>query len=127
MAQHEPVSRIEALCETDDREVPTADHRSSGSVMREIGPDPRADQTIGSRVLGSPPPYVRFWIAGAFQVPSSASHCGQYKRRIKKNGPPGAGSQLDSFSGPGDSFWMYSVRPPPASRFRVDIIGELIR
>jgi hypothetical protein len=48
----------------------------------------RADQTIGSRLLYSAPPYVRFWIGGAFQVADSdeAGHLFQ----------PEAGQRSDS-------------------------------
>src|SRR6266852_3710305 len=41
--------------------------------------------------------------------------------------PSGAGSQLDSFSVPGDLFWMYSVREPSAFFFMPGSIGELIK
>ena len=31
---------------------------------------------------------------------------GQYRRSIRMNLPAGAGSQFDSLSAPGESFWM---------------------
>src|SRR6516164_8220709 len=64
---------------------------------------------------------------GCFQLPASASGLGQKRRKNIRNGPLGAGSQLDSLSLPGESCWMYSVRPPSASRFIPGSIGELIR
>src|SRR6516162_8280138 len=64
---------------------------------------------------------------GCFHLPSSASGLGQKRRKNITNGPLGAGSQLDSLSLPGESCWMYSVRPPSASRFKSASIGELIR
>ena len=42
---------------------------------------------------------------GAFHFPLSACASGQYRRITEKNDPFGAGSQLDSRSLPGDSFW----------------------
>ena len=39
----------------------------------------------------------------------------------------GAGSQLDSLSAPGESFWIYSVREPSAFFVMPGSIGELIR
>jgi hypothetical protein len=39
---------------------------------------------------------------GTFHVPFNASSLGQYKRNTQKNGPLGAGNQLDSLSLPGD-------------------------
>ena len=43
------------------------------------------------------------------------------------NGPFGAGNQFASWSLPGDSFWINSVTPPSASRWRCGNIGELMR
>src|SRR5690606_27136717 len=39
---------------------------------------------------------------------------GQYMRSIRMKSPAGAGSQLASFSGPGDSCWMYRSTEPSA-------------
>src|SRR5882672_1120169 len=64
---------------------------------------------------------------GAFQVPFRASGLGQYRRVAIRNGPAGAGSQLDSRSAPGFSCWMWIVTPPSASRFSVGSMDELIR
>src|SRR6516165_1088699 len=64
---------------------------------------------------------------GCFHLPSSASGLGQKRRKNIRNGPLGAGSQLDSLSLPGESCWMYSVTPPSASRFKSGSIGELMR
>jgi len=47
--------------------------------------------------------------AGGFQVPlriDGSASLGQYSLSIRTNRPGGAGSQLDSLSGPGESFWM---------------------
>ena len=46
---------------------------------------------------------------GALHVPFKRSGFGQYSRSTSANGPLGAGSQLDSLSDPGDSFWMRNV------------------
>lgn len=50
----------------------------------------------------------RFTVAngGCFQLPSSAAGPGQYRRMYMAKAPFGAGSQFDSLSLPGDSFWM---------------------
>jgi hypothetical protein len=42
-------------------------------------------------------------------------------------GPFGAGSQLDAFAFPGESFWMYSVTEPSLFFFMPGSIGELMR
>ena len=46
---------------------------------------------------------------GIFHEPSRIEGLfsfGQYRRSISWNLPAGAGSQFDSLSGPGESFWM---------------------
>jgi hypothetical protein len=45
--------------------------------------------------------YLARSTAGGFQVPSRISCLGQYRRMIRLNSSPGAGSQFDSL--PGDS------------------------
>lgn len=44
-----------------------------------------------------------------------------------KNGPFGAGSQLDSLSLPGESCWIENVKPLSASRLNCGNIDELSR
>lgn len=46
------------------------------------------------------------------------SSFGQYMRSMRMNCSLGAGSQLDSFSLPGNSFWMYRSTEPLALGFR---------
>lgn len=46
------------------------------------------------------------WIAGGAHSPVSTGGIGQYKRMVRLNCCFGAGSQLNSTSAPGDSFWM---------------------
>jgi hypothetical protein len=59
--------------------------------------------------------YVTFLTGGIVQVSlmmDGLFSLGQYIRSIKMNLPAGAGSQFDSLSGPGESFWIYrSVEP----------------
>ena len=43
---------------------------------------------------------------GIFHEPSSIDSFGQYNRSMRMNLPAGDGSQLDSLSLPGESFWM---------------------
>src|SRR5262249_51950774 len=52
--------------------------------------------------------------AGGFQLSSRISVLGQYARMYSENSSFGAGTQLDSLSAPGDSFWKWSVREPSA-------------
>ena len=50
-----------------------------------------------------------FLTGGIVQVPSMIDgllSSGQYIRSIRMNLPAGAGSQFDSLSAPGESFWM---------------------
>lgn|ERR1700692_3906737 len=50
-----------------------------------------------------------FFTGGTFQDPSiieGSLSSGQYIRSIRMNRPEGAGSQFDSLSAPGESFWM---------------------
>jgi hypothetical protein len=70
-------------------------HRSESGTLNPAGRACRRDYT--------------FTGCGAFQTPLSASGFGQYSRSTSANGPFGAGSQLDSLSMPGDSFWMENV------------------
>ena len=58
---------------------------------------------------------------GIFQLPSridGAFSLGQYIRIIRMNLPAGAGSQFDSRSLPGESFWISRSIEPSALRFR---------
>src|SRR4029079_11239020 len=64
---------------------------------------------------------------GAVHLPSIASVFGQYRRMAMKKGPFGAVSHLASLCLPGDSFCMYSDRPPSASFLNCGNIGELSR
>ena len=54
-------------------------------------------------------PQLTFFAGGIFHEPlmiDGVFSLGQYSRIIRMNSPVGAGSQLDSLSLPGDSFWM---------------------
>src|SRR5574337_1238222 len=65
--------------------------------------------------------YCTFCTCGGVQLPSridGALSFGQYMRSIGMNSPSGAGSQFDSLSLPGESFWKYSVVEPSALVFR---------
>jgi hypothetical protein len=53
-------------------------------------------------MLGSP---CTFTIGGGFHFPTRTSFFGAYKRMVRLNGPFGAGTQFDSLSLPGLSFW----------------------
>ena len=70
---------------------------SSGATLQ-----PHRSASAGSPCRRS----YTFTGCGAFQAPLSASGLGQYSRSTSANGPFGVGSQLDSLSMPGDSFWM---------------------
>jgi hypothetical protein len=89
------------------RERPTADGRliytwvksSATAAARPCIPQarsvPAADHT--------------FFTGGIVHVPSmieGALSSGQYMRSIRMNFPAGAGSQFDSLSAPGESFWI---------------------
>ena len=59
--------------------------------------------------------HATFLTGGIFHDPSMIEGLfsfGQYMRNIRINLPSGAGSQLDSLSGPGESFWMYRLVEP---------------
>src|SRR5271167_1822711 len=61
------------------------------------------------------PAQPTFLTGGIFQVPSrieSGLSFGLYIRMIRMNRSAGAGSQLDSFSFPGDLCWMYRSTEP---------------
>jgi hypothetical protein len=60
---------------------------------------------VGRRIA----PYDACFTPGGFQEPSRIDgllSLGQYIRSMRMNFPAGAGSQLASFSGPGDWCWM---------------------
>ena len=64
----------------------------------------------------------RRFTAGGSQVPSRIDGSfsrGQYRRSIRMNWSWGAGSQLDSLSLPGDSFWRYRSSEPSALYFQI--------
>src|SRR5262249_5592935 len=59
-----------------------------------------------------------FATLGGVQVPSTTAAFGQYARMYsEKSASFGAGSQLASFSAPGDSLCTYNVRDPSSSSF----------
>ena len=102
------------------RPVPRGARRRRGRHERGARQDRRRRAGGGVRALSAPPRSriqrlglnrrrcrdYTFTGCGAFQTPLSASGFGQYSRSTSTNGPFGAGSQLDSLSMPGDSFWM---------------------
>src|SRR5215813_15248306 len=56
-----------------------------------------------------------FFTGGIVHVPSridGAVSSGQYMRSIRMNLPAGAGSQFDSLSAPGESFWIRRSTEP---------------
>jgi hypothetical protein len=65
-----------------------------------IGAESRSDDRLSIALLGTT--LCAVLDRRRFPSPVDRFPLGQYKRRIKKNDPFGAGGQLDSFSGPGD-------------------------
>jgi hypothetical protein len=65
-----------------------------------------ATALLGIAGIGS---QATFFTAGMVQLPlmiDGLRSFGQYMRSMRTNLPAGAGSQFDSLSGPGESFWM---------------------
>src|SRR5262245_7244848 len=70
--------------------------------------------------------YETSFTSGGFHVPSSSDggfSWGQYSRIIRTNSSAGAGSQFDSLSLPGESFWTYRSIDPSA--LALNLLREL--
>jgi hypothetical protein len=63
------------------------------------------------------PHYLTRSTAGGFHIPSRISFFGQYSHMNRLKESFGAGSQFDSWSFLGDSFWIYGVSDPSALNF----------
>src|SRR5262249_5283496 len=80
-----------------------------------VAADPFVSDERSPAHLADPTDDATVFTGGGFHVPSrieGAVSSGQYMRSMRMNLPSGAGSQFDSLSAPGESFWTRRSTEP---------------
>lgn len=109
-----PVRQREELCAAADSGMADTGGASAKAPGFDGGADKviaagRTSEAIESLCCLPPSAQVTCLTGGIFQEPLMIEgffSFGQYSRIIRTKSPDGAGSQLDSLSFPGESFWM---------------------